>query len=213
MPKKFIRRYLPDHQKVREHRVVAVFGKWLHEPNLWHLNRRSVSGAAAVGLFCAFLPVPLQMAFAAAGAILFRVNLPQSVVTVWLTNPLTMPPIFYFNYRVGEALLGLQHQPVDFEVSASWLMQELAQIWLPLLVGSLTMGCLLAVTGFVAVRGLWRLHVISHYKKRRHRRHSGSASRVDGPRAGAAAARGVIDLDDAGNPGGERPGSGSAGRD
>ena len=170
MPRKLIRRYMPDHQTIRDHRSIALFGSLLHEPNLWHLNRRSVSGAAAVGLFCAFLPMPFQMVATAAGAILFHVNLPLSVVTVWVTNPITIPPIFYFNYRVGEVLLGLEHQPLDFEVSTEWLMQELAQIWQPLLAGSLVMASLMAIAGFGVVRGLWRLHILSHHRKRRNGR-------------------------------------------
>ena len=41
----------------------------------------------AVGLFVALMPIPLQMAVAAAIAILVRSNLPISVSLVWLTNP------------------------------------------------------------------------------------------------------------------------------
>jgi len=55
----------------------------------------------AVGLFCAFVPLPIQMLLAAAAAIIFRVNLPISVGLVWITNPVTIPPMFYFCYKVG----------------------------------------------------------------------------------------------------------------
>jgi len=77
MPKKFIKRYLPDHEKIRNHKSLnKIFGTLLHDPNLLHLNRRSVSGAMAVGLFLAFVPLPIQMGLAAGIAILIRVNLP-----------------------------------------------------------------------------------------------------------------------------------------
>ena len=95
MAKKTIQRFLPDPNKIRHHKSLKIFGRLLQDANLWHLNRRSARGAFAVGLFFAFIPVPFQMVLAAAGAILFRVNLPISVALVWLTNPLTMPPIFY----------------------------------------------------------------------------------------------------------------------
>ena len=58
------------------------------------------------------------MVLAAGLAILVRVNLPISVALVWVTNPLTMPPMFYFAYYVGVHLLGMP--PVDFELSFSW---------------------------------------------------------------------------------------------
>ena len=170
MPKKFIRRFMPDHKAIRDHQSMQLFGDRLHDPNLWHLNRRSVSGAFAIGLFCAFLPIPFQMVLAGAGAIIFRVNLPLAVATVWITNPITMPPIFYFNYVVGETLLGMPPMPLDFEPTMEWLTRELDHIWQPLLLGSVVMAIVMATLGYFTVRGLWRLHVVKHRQKRKDRR-------------------------------------------
>lgn len=170
MPKKFIRRFMPDHKAIRDNQSMKLFGDRLHDPNLWHLNRRSVSGAAAVGLFSAFLPMPFQMVLAGAGAILFRVNLPLAVATVWITNPVTMPPIFYFNYVVGEKLMGMEPMPLDFELTMEWFTRELSHIWQPLLLGSVVMSTIMATVGFFAIRALWRLHIIKHHKKRKERR-------------------------------------------
>ena len=85
---------MPDHKKIRDHKHLRIFGKLLHNPSLWHMNRHSVAKAFAVGLFFAWVPVPFQMVLGAGGAILFHANLPLSVVLVWLTNPFTMPPMF-----------------------------------------------------------------------------------------------------------------------
>ena len=98
MPKRFLKRYMPKEHDIRNHKHMRYFGKLLHDPNIWHLNRRSVAGAFSVGLFMAMVPVPFQMILAAAAAIPCRVNLPISVGLVWITNPLTMPAIFYFCY-------------------------------------------------------------------------------------------------------------------
>jgi uncharacterized protein len=76
MPKRLIKRLLPDYDVLRNHKHLQLFGTLLHDANLWHLNRHSASGAFAVGLFMAFIPLPFQMIFAAGAAILFRVNLP-----------------------------------------------------------------------------------------------------------------------------------------
>jgi uncharacterized protein (DUF2062 family) len=65
MPKRFIRRYLPDSHKIRDHKQLRWLGKILEDPNLLHLNRYSVSGAVSVGLFVALLPIPFQMIIAA----------------------------------------------------------------------------------------------------------------------------------------------------
>ena len=95
MPKKIIKRMMPDHQTIKENKYLKIFGNLLHNANLWHLNRHSVAKAFAVGLFFAFIPVPFQMVLAAGLAIIVHANLPLSIALVWITNPLTMPFIFY----------------------------------------------------------------------------------------------------------------------
>lgn len=166
MPKHIIKRFTPDHETVRNHKHLQVFGKLLHDPNLWHLNRRSVSGAFAVGLFWAFVPMPFQMIGASATAIPTRVNLPISVALVWITNPITIPPMFYFTYLVGTWILGEPPQTVEFQLTWEWMSTSLAGIWKPLYLGSLLCGVIAAVAGYASIRGFWRWHVISHLRKR-----------------------------------------------
>src|SRR5258708_29485695 len=101
MPRKFFRKYLPSHESVRQSRHIRFLGTALHHPNLWHLNRKSVAGGTAVGLFCGLVPGPLQMLSAALLAILFRVNLPVAVILTWYTNPLTIVPLYYIAYKLG----------------------------------------------------------------------------------------------------------------
>ena len=48
MPRKFFKRYTPSVDKVREYKVLGVFGEALFHPALWHLNRRSAAGGVAV---------------------------------------------------------------------------------------------------------------------------------------------------------------------
>ncbi|MEW6648525.1 MAG: DUF2062 domain-containing protein [Pseudomonadota bacterium] len=170
MPKKFLKRLMPDHRVIREHRHLRIFGTLLHDPNLFHLNRRSASGAFANGLFWAFMPMPFQMLPAALFAILFRVNLPLSIALVWITNPITMPPIFYFCYKVGSWLLGVPLHPTDSEFSVEWLQAELAVIWQPFLLGCFVVGIISSLLGYAAVRGLWRLHLVRHWQHKKRER-------------------------------------------
>ncbi|MCF6354262.1 MAG: DUF2062 domain-containing protein [Candidatus Polarisedimenticolaceae bacterium] len=169
MPKKLIKRYAPDKETIRNHKYLRIFGRQLRDPSLWHLNRRSVSGAFAVGLFWAFIPIPFQMVAAAAMAIPARVNLPISVALVWITNPLTMPPIFYSTYLVGTWILGEPMQEVEFELTVDWVMNSIGGIWQPLYLGSLLCALVAATVGYVVMRGYWRWYVVSQLKKRRKR--------------------------------------------
>ena len=171
MPRKFIRKFIPDHDRIRNHvQLNRVFGNLLHDPNLLHLNRRSVSSAFAVGLFIAFVPIPFQMLLAAAVAILIRCNLPIAVMLVWITNPFTMAPIFFFCYKVGTWILGVPAHRVHFALSWDWLTGELGAIWQPFLLGCFVTGLVSGIIGALTIRGLWRLHVIRHLQRRREAR-------------------------------------------
>lgn len=173
MPRRIIKRYIPNPESIRDHQHLRFLGTLLHDPNILHLNRRSVSGAFVVGLFWAFIPVPFQMVFSAATAIAVRVNLPISVALVWLTNPLTMGPVYYFTYKVGSWILDRPLQKVEFELSYEWISHELGQIWEPFLLGCFVTSVVSAILGYVFVRLFWRVHVVSNWKRRLARRRQG----------------------------------------
>lgn len=175
MPKKLIQRYMPDRHFIANHKHLAFFGSRLHDANLWHLNRRSVAGAVATGMLMAFVPVPFQMVLAAAAAILVRVNLPISVAMVWLTNPVTMPPMFYFTYKVGAWLMSQPVQEFAFELSWHWLKTELELIWQPFLLGCAVVGIICSLLSYLIVRAFWRWHVIRAYRQRRERHRKAAA--------------------------------------
>lgn len=166
MPKKYIRRFIPNRETIKNNRCLSVFGCLLHDSNLWHLNRRSVAGAFFWGLFWACIPIPAQMLAAAASAMIFRVNLPIAVALVWLTNPLTMPPVFYFNYLIGSWLLQTPVAVKDYQFSLGWLESVVEQIWEPLLVGSLFVGVVAGVIGYLGMRAFWRWHIVHQMKQR-----------------------------------------------
>jgi len=138
----------------------------LHNPALWHLNRHSVAGAFFVGLMIAFAPVPFQMLLAASLAIILRVNIPISVALVWLTNPFTMPPLFYFAYKVGQWVLSVPEHDFHFEISWNWLLHGLNHVWQPFLLGCFILGSLTGVVGYLFVRFAWRGYVLYKWRHR-----------------------------------------------
>ena len=169
MPKKFLRRIMPDHKKMREHPYLKKFGQRLTEPKIWHLNRRSVAGGLALGLFIGFMPILGQMFIAAALAIAFRVNLPLSVMGAWITNPFTVAPIYFFAYKVGAWVLQIPVGQHAFTMSWHWFTNEFLMIWQPLMLGCLICGIIAALLGVVFVRLMWRLIVIRNWLRRRRR--------------------------------------------
>lgn len=170
MPRKFLKKYMPDPHMIRQHKLISLFGKLLHDPNLWHLNRRSVAGAFFVGLFVAWWPVPMQMLVAAAGAILLRTNLPLSASLVWITNPVTIGPMFYFAYIVGTWILGVPEKAFTIEPTLAWLMNEMQLVWKPLLTGCFILAVISGVLGYIIMNAIWVIAVRNRHNLRRHRR-------------------------------------------
>lgn len=167
MPKKLIRRYIPTPEKIKNMKALSFLGTWLHDPNIWHLHRHSVSKAFIIGLFWMAMPIPGQMVAAAISAILFRANLPLSVILVWISNPFTMGPIFYFNYVVGTYILGQDaKEHITFELSWHWILNVLGDFWQPLYLGSVVIGLSLGAIAYFVIHLLWRLHVIKHWQQR-----------------------------------------------
>ena len=174
--KNFFKRVLPDHQVIRDHRNLRVLGNILHDPNIFHLTKRSAAGGVSMGLFWSCIPVPGQMLFSAITAIFFKVNLPLSVVMVWITNPVTIPPYIYIAYKTGAWMLHIPPGAFHFEMSLRWFTHELTGVWQPLLLGCLTYAICSALTGYVVVRGLWRFSAILKWQSRKSRQSNNKKS-------------------------------------
>ena len=170
MARKLIRRFLPNAHAVKDTPALQFLGDLLHDPNLFHLNRHSVSLAVFFGVFLAFLPLPGQMILAALAALWVRCNLPIAVALVWITNPLTMSPIYFFTYQLGRKLLDAPAVSAPVELSWGWVAEEFALIWKPLLLGSLLTGFVLGGLSYIAMQLYWRWHVTHSWEKRRRQR-------------------------------------------
>ena len=133
---------------------VSRFSHWLRDENLWHINRRSVSLGVAIGLFFAYWPIPVQMLLALVAAIILRANLPISVLLVWITNPLTLVPMYGPAYLLGAWLLGERMHPIS-DMTFTAIGRNLEALWL----GCLIFGTLLSALGWLCVRAYWQWHV------------------------------------------------------
>jgi len=179
VPRKYFRKYLPDPDKLRSSRMVAAFGRWLHHPNLWHLNRRSVSGAVAIGLFSGLVPGPLQMLTALLLAIPLKKNLPVALLVTLYTNPFTIVPLYLLAFAYGNLLLPGHHValPAPFEMDWTNFGDSMRGLWAwtvslgkPLGVGLVALACTLALLGYVAVQVAWRACVVAAWRARARRR-------------------------------------------
>lgn len=173
MPRKTLRKLLPDLPALLARPSLRWLRGLLRDPNLLHINRQSVSLAVFIGVFCAFLPLPMQTLIAAMMAFWWRANLPISVLLVWISNPLTIPAIFYLTYMFGAWLLGSSPGAHHISLSWEWFDSVGSQILLPLALGSLVMGIVAASLSYCAVFWLWRWKVVRNWQRRHAARHHG----------------------------------------
>ncbi len=138
-------------------------------PTFLSVSRRSIAGAVWVGLFIGLLPLPGQTIMAVFAALLLRVNVPVAAITPLITNPLTMGPIFYWEYNLGRLILDLPPRNFAVDLSWDWVTSGFLAVWKPLLLGSFISATIVASISYVSVSVAWRLIIAARYRGRHKR--------------------------------------------
>lgn len=170
MARKLLRRFIPTSASIKNNPALHFLGDLLHDPNLFHLNRHSVSVAFLIGVFIAFLPIPGQMPVAALAALMLRCNLPIAITLVWITNPLTMPAIYFGCYEVGRWLMQLEPTTIAIHFTWEWISNKFVLIWKPFLLGCVVCGVVFGGLSYVLMQLFWRWHVMQNWERRKKRR-------------------------------------------
>lgn len=166
--KYFFKRILPNAEKIGKMKVLRPLLKYIGRAQIWQVNRATIAGGVACGLFFGSLPIPGQVPCACVAAIIGRVNLPIAAIITFFSNPFTYAPIFYFNYCIGVWLFGGGvHEGVHFNVAH--LTRLGGEILMPLFSGSIVVGLVLACLGYMVVKLSWRVSIMRS-KQQRNRR-------------------------------------------
>lgn len=120
-------------------------------------NRKMVSRAVLIGFFIAFIPMPMQMLAVVAFIPFFRFNVPIALAICWLSNPFTMPAMYYMEYLTGSFLLGMETTPV--EMTLEWFGENIGNIFIPLYVGTAFYSVFGSALAYYLVNHLWRSSV------------------------------------------------------
>jgi uncharacterized protein (DUF2062 family) len=166
MPRRFFRKFAFKRHHVSEQWFMSPFRHLLHDHRLWGIRRRTVVPAVAIGFFIAFMPTPGHTLMGILLALTFRVNIPVAALTTWVSNPVTMGPMYYFSYRLGRGLLNTPLREFEFEMSWDWVTHTFVTIWQPMLLGCFILGIAAAVVGYITLDLFWRSS-IADYKTRK----------------------------------------------
>jgi len=170
MARNFLKRFFPTPEMIKNNPALRIFEKFLHDPNLFHLNRHSVSVAFFWGLLIALLPIPGQMPLSALAALVFRCNLPIAVALAWVSNPFTTPFILVLSYNIGSFILQSDHLTFDPKFSIEWIMSSIGILWKPLLLGCVITAVASGALAYFILQAYWRWHVTRAWNKRKKKR-------------------------------------------
>lgn len=120
----------------------------------FNINRKMITRGILIGLFWAFIPMPMQMLAVVACTPFVRFNVPVAIAMVWLSNPFTMPPMYYMEYLTGNFILGKEGLP-DITLTLDWFSDNIADIFLPLYVGAAFYSTVVSFLIYLFVNWLW----------------------------------------------------------
>lgn len=153
-----LRRTLRD----RQHLAAMPGARWLApilaQPQLWRLDRRRVAAGLALGVFFGVL-IPVGAIFVAGlAAWLLRSNLPGAVLGTFVSNPLTLAPLYALAYGAGALVLGVDPAAEPLSIST---------VGKPFAVGLVMLAALGAAAVYASVHAVWRRTLWRRAAKRR----------------------------------------------
>ena len=153
----------------KSEKIKEFIKKYKIPPEYLSTNRKMVSRAVLLGIFIAFIPMPFQMVAVLAFMPFFRFNVPIGLAMCWLSNPFTMPPMYYMEYLTGSFILGSEVAPV--EMTLEWFSENIDKIFLQLYVGTAFYSVFGSLLAYWAVNHFWKSSVHRdkdlHYKERK----------------------------------------------
>jgi len=120
----------------------------------FNINRKMITRGILIGLFWGFIPMPMQMLGVMATTPFFKFNVPVAIAMVWLSNPITMPPMYYMEYLTGNFILGREGL-ANVELTLEWFTQNMDKIFVPLYVGTAFYSIVVSFLVYLAINWLW----------------------------------------------------------
>jgi uncharacterized protein len=173
MLRHLISKLVPHPDSLRKRWFFRIFGERLADMHIWNTRRQAITAAFGAGLAICFVPLPVHLPLCLVCALLWRLNLPVIVATVFIVNPLTVVPVYYAAYRIGAFALQARATGFAFQLSWDWLQNGLGPVWRPFLLGCLICGLVLGYGGYLGLELLWRWATLRRRRQHARRRAPG----------------------------------------
>jgi uncharacterized protein (DUF2062 family) len=146
-------------------KILKAIEKYNIPQEYFSINRKSISRGVGIGLFWGFIPMPFQMAGVVATTPFVRFNVPVAIAMVWLSNPLTMPAMYYMEYLTGNFLLGKEGLQ-KVELTMEWFSNHWSDIVVPLYVGTAFYSIVVAFLIYKLINWCWKMSVLREKRRR-----------------------------------------------
>ena len=119
-----------------------------------HVDEYALARGVSLGLFVGLTPtVGIQTAMMVAGSLMFRANFPAAFIVSFVSNPVTMAPLYYGWHELG--IWMMRWLPVSRAAGDS-IGEAFAEDTLAMLIGSMAVAIPSAILGYFAFLWLWR---------------------------------------------------------
>jgi hypothetical protein len=154
-----LRALAPSREQLEANTWLRRLAPHLADPKLWCWSRRGVALGVAIGLFIGFLIPVAQILLAAAAAVVLRANVPIAAAGTFVTNPFTVPPIYYGAYQLGAWATGTSATAAVSWADPVGILESLSSIGLPLFTGLAITASVAAAASYLLISQLWIWHV------------------------------------------------------
>lgn len=139
---------------------------WVDQHDLFSFAREPLARGLAFGLFCSLIPGPLQIIGTVIACTLWRGNIIAGAVATFISNPITIVPIYLLAYQIGTLILpdagaaapslaGLASHTFGTSEWFTAIGQMLQSMGWPLVLGLMILGLNMAALAYAMVQVFW----------------------------------------------------------
>lgn len=177
MARKFAQYLLPNVDKLKNKRGLAILGIWMEKhPHLFSFQRKRIALGFSIGMGIGVIPIPVQVFLSIFICYFLRANIPATILAAFIVNPLTYPLILALILQIGAMIYNIDFYSINFPSFTLlftnphlWWAEThiiLQQAGILILIGTPITGLLFSSVSYWLIRLGWYFSVVLQWKKR-----------------------------------------------